>query len=114
MKKAFCEPGNVMFCPPIALASTFAFGPPATEGGAVVVKRSEENGGDCTYHSTAELERDFANGSLHPADLKAAVSVIMVNNVLEKLSQAIKADKAALKASKDLKAFQKKLSKMKK
>merc|ERR1711935_1055570 len=41
MKKAFCEPGNIKFCPPIVLS--MALGPPE-----VVIKRSSENGGDVT------------------------------------------------------------------
>lgn len=111
MKKAFCEPGNVKFCPPISLASVFAIG--AGNQGSLTVNRSPENGGDREYKSIAELEKDFADGSLHPGDLKAATTHVMVA-LLEKLAAGIKADQTAVKATKDLKAFQKKLSKMKK
>lgn len=111
MKKAFCEPGNVNFCPPIALASEFAIG--SNGKGSLTVKRSPENGGDREYTSAAEMERNFADGSLHPGDLKAATTSVMVD-LLDKVSTGLKSDEVAAKATKDLKAFQKKLSKMKK
>jgi len=106
MKKAFCEPGNIDFCPPIALA--MAFGPKE-----LVIHRSPDNGGDVTYKSKEEIETDFKSGSLHPGDLKASSTAIMIQ-VLEKLSSALKTDSDAAKASKALKAFQKKMSKKKK
>ena len=114
MKKAFCEPGNTSFCPPIVLACAFSFdlGIVGTSG-TVTIKRSEENGGDVDFKSSDELTKSFAEGSLHPGDLKAASSAIMVD-VLEKLASGIKADAEATKAAKGLKALQKKLAKRKK
>jgi len=106
MKKAFCEPGNTKFCPPIILSI-------ALGSSNVVIKRSAENGGDVTCTSQLEMETIFENGSLHPGDLKATACAIMVN-VLEKISIAIKADKDVTKASKTLKALEKKMSKKKK
>mmetsp|Transcript_25585 Transcript_25585/g.38262 ORF Transcript_25585/g.38262 Transcript_25585/m.38262 type:complete len:817 (-) Transcript_25585:179-2629(-) len=105
MKKAFCEPGNIDFCPPIDLA--FAFGPDE-----IMINRSPDNGGDVTYKSKEEMETDFKSGSLHPGDLKASSTAIMVQ-VLEKLASTMKTDPDAAKASKALKAFQKKMSKKK-
>jgi hypothetical protein len=112
MKKAFCEPKNVEFCPPIALASAFTFDLPE-EAGELILKRAEENGGNIAFKSSSELEDSFANLSLHPGDLKAATSQIMVG-ILEKISSGIKADQEATKASKALKALAKKLAKKKK
>lgn len=106
MKKAFCEPGNIDFCPPITLA--LCFGP-----GIITVQRSPDNGGDIKYSSKEEIEADFKNGNLHPGDLKATSTAIMLK-VLEKISFAIKNDSDSTKASKGLKAFQKKMSKKKK
>jgi tyrosyl-tRNA synthetase len=111
MKKAFCEPGNTDFCPPITISSVFCFGP--SSEGFLLVKRGEANGGDHKYESVADLEKDFSAGSLHPGDLKEAITLVMVN-VLDKVSKGIKENKDATKAVKDLKAFQKKMSKMKK
>ena len=113
MKKAFCEPKNISFCPPIALASAFCFGFAPDSTGELTISRSPENGGDVVFKSRAELEASFADESLHPGDLKAATSALMVAT-LEKLSSAIKADSDTTKASKALKALQKKLAKAKK
>jgi tyrosyl-tRNA synthetase len=103
MKKAFCEPGNIDFCPPIVLSN--AFGPDKME-----IKRSPENGGDVVYKNQEDMEADFKSGALHPGDLKAMASAIMVG-VLDKISTAIKEDKDVTKASKTLKAFEKKMKK---
>lgn len=86
-------------------------GPPTN--GCLAVKRPADNGGDCEYRNVIDLEKDFQSGSLHPGDLKAATSAAMVS-ILEKLTSGIKTNPDAMKASKDLKAFQKKMNKMKK
>lgn len=109
MKKAFCEPKNITFCPPIALATTFGI----KSSGELTIQRSEENGGNIVFTKREEIEASFTDESLHPGDLKAAVSLLMVTT-LEKLSAAIKADPDAQKASKALKALAKKLAKGKK
>ena len=112
MKKAFCEPGNTSYCPPISVVSAFSFGFAQDSNGEVIICRSEENGGDRTYINKAEIEMDFQSGALHPGDLKEAASRKMVE-VLEALSNAIKADGEANKAGKTLKACAKKMSKKK-
>ena len=113
MKKAFCEPKNTTFCPPINLASAFAFGlDPVESTGELTISRTAENGGDIVLKSRSELESSFASESLHPGDLKAAATNIMVST-LEKLASSIKADGEATKAAKALKATQKKLAKKK-
>ena len=111
MKKAFCEPGNVTFCPPIVLACTFSFD--IGTAGSIAVNRSDDNGGDVDYKSPDELVKSFADGSLHPGDLKATSSNIMVD-LLDRLASGIKADGEASKAAKALKALQKKMAKSKK
>jgi tyrosyl-tRNA synthetase len=110
MKKSFCEPCNISFCPPIRFAEAFAIG---GASGFLEIQRSPENGGNVKYTSASDLEKDYASGKLHPGDLKAATTALAVE-VLEKLSGAIKADKDATQASKTLKAFQKKNAKKKK
>jgi tyrosyl-tRNA synthetase len=107
MKKAFCEPGNVDFCPPINLSFTFS------PSSSVIIQRSPENGGDVTYDSKEQMEDDFKSEALHPGDLKAKASTIMVS-VLDKITSGMKADPEASKAAKALKAFEKKMSKAKK
>jgi len=109
MKKAFCEPKNIEFCPPISLASAFTFGF-ADSNGKLTIKRSADNGGDIVFESKSDLEARFADESLHPGDLKTATSQVMVA-ILDKISASIKGDSDATKASKALKAAAKKLSK---
>jgi tyrosyl-tRNA synthetase len=111
MKKAFCEPGNVDFCPPIHLASVFAFGP--TGSGSLTVSRSPENGGNLTYTGVDNLSKDFISGALHPGDLKAATTALAAT-VLDQLAKAVNADKDTKQAVKALKNYQKKAAKSKK
>ena len=107
MKKAFCEPGNVDFCPPIVLACMFG---PAE----IVINRSEENGGNVTYSTQGAMEEAFKSGALHPGDLKATASAIMLQT-LEKLSAPFKVKNSEeFKASKALTQFAKKMAKKKK
>lgn len=114
MKKAFCEPGNIDFCPPIALLAYFGGLDSGESGkGGVTISRSAENGGDVTYTSKSQVEADFKSGALHPGDLKGCISTIMVE-VLTKTSEAIKNDGSAAKGVKALKAWAKKMSKQKK
>jgi tyrosyl-tRNA synthetase len=108
MKKAFCEPQNINFCPPIAVASVFTMDNTTTNNKvSLKVQRSAENGGDREYSSKEELEKEFADGSLHPGDLKAAVTTVIID-VLTKISNELKNDTAASQAAKQLKAFEKK------
>jgi len=106
MKKAFCEPGNIEFCPPIVVSFAFS-------GGEIKVSRSEENGGDITYTNQTDVENDFKSGALHPGDLKAAAFSIMTGT-LTKISDALKKDPNATKGAKALKAQEKKMAKKKK
>lgn len=113
MKKAFCEPGNVEFCPPIDLLAYFG----GLDGGVgtkeVVISRSPDNGGNVTYKDKSAILKDFESGALHPGDLKNAVSGMMVE-VLTQLSAEIKGDSNAYNSVKALKAFEKKMAKQKK
>ena len=110
VKKAFCEPGNVSFCPPIELLAYFG----GLDGGKEVsISRSPENGGDVTYTAKSALVKDYESGALHPGDLKGAVAKVMVE-VLTSISGEIKADGTAAKGVKALKAFEKKMAKQKK
>jgi len=114
MKKAFCEPGNVSFCPPISVATVFSFGLSENSGGLLKILRSEENGGNVIFKNRTDLEAAFVQGEhvLHPGDLKETVIQIMID-ILEKLSMAMKADGDVIKACKTLKALAKKHAKKK-
>jgi len=53
------------------------------------VKRPEKFGGDVVYKSYEQLEKDFVNKKLHPADLKKALGE-EVNKLLELIRKAAK------------------------
>ena len=108
LKKSFCEPGNVEFCPSIQIVRAFVI----SNGGSLEIKRSAENGGDVVYSDVRAIEADFLGGALHPGDLKAAVGDIVVK-LFTDLAAACKKDKAWTQCVKALKADIKKQSKKK-
>ena len=109
MKKAFCEPGNVDFCPPISVAQVFVLD---IASSSLSISRSPENGGDVSYGKVSDIEGDFKSGALHPGDLKGAVTKVVVE-LLTKLQAEAKADKEFGQASKAMKAYIKKTKKKK-
>ena len=114
MKKAFCEPGNVEFCPPIELLAYFGgLDDNSNDTKEVIISRSPDNGGDVTYTDKSAILKDFESGSLHPGDLKSAISGVMVE-VLTKISAEIKGDDKTSNGVKVLKTFEKKMAKQKK
>jgi len=68
-KKAFCEPTNANFCPPISWAAVLL-----SFQKQLLVARKPSNGGDKMYMEVNSLREDFISGALHPGDLKPAVS----------------------------------------
>jgi len=53
------------------------------------VERAARYGGTVSYNSYAQLENDFENKHLHPADLKRAVS-IYINKIIDPVRQHFK------------------------
>jgi tyrosyl-tRNA synthetase len=101
MKKSFCEPGNVGFCPPISLVGELlAFRK------EFVITRKPENGGDKSYTDLAALREDYASGSLHPGDLKPAVQKA-INAFYEDIRTGLKDNDVLKKAVKDLENYAK-------
>jgi len=66
----------------------------AERGGAFVIERPEEYGGNVTYESYADLEADFLSGELHPADLKPAAGE-SISNIINPVRQRL-ADRPGL------------------
>lgn len=69
ISRAWCEAGTVSQNPVLEMCRQIVF----HERDHIVVERPERFGGDATYHGYDEVERDFAGGKLHPADLKRMV-----------------------------------------
>lgn len=113
LKKAFCEPENVAFNPPLDLAKFLVAAKllPALE-----INRSPENGGDKAYGAAdlAAMTADFASGALHPGDLKPAVVAGLQGTLLKAAADGVGNAPDAKKDAAALKALAKKLAKMKK
>ena len=83
VNNAFCPEGEVEFNPILDWVKHLVFyngvnlshprGDLASHG-RIDVKRSTEHGGDVTYSSYEDLEKDYADKKLHPMDLKTAVA----------------------------------------
>lgn len=79
---AFCPEGEVGFNPLLDWARYLVF---INEKSKLEVKRPEKFGGNKTYKSYSELEKDFTDKKLHPMDLKNA----MAEKLVEILQPAI-------------------------
>jgi tyrosyl-tRNA synthetase len=72
IKKAYSAPEESAN-PVIAVAQHLI-----AQHGSLTVERGEANGGDVTYDKPETLAADCGSGALHPADLKAAVSKVLL------------------------------------
>eukprot|EP00965_Chrysotila_dentata_P026484 877049-Pleurochrysis_carterae.AAC.2 len=100
MKKAFCEPGNANFCPPLVIVRELVL--PYSDSKSLILKRRAEDGGDRTYtlDDSSELAEEFAAGKVHPGDLKPAVRDAVIP-ILQRAQQKLK-EPALAKAEKEL------------
>ncbi|XP_067950678.1 tyrosine--tRNA ligase, cytoplasmic-like [Watersipora subatra] len=83
LKMAFCEPGNVKDNGVLAFLRYVLFSVQRSQ--EFLIERKEANGGNKTYSSFEDVEKDFSQKVLHPADLKMAVC-----RDLDKLLQPIR------------------------
>jgi len=99
LKKSFCEIGNVDYCPAITWIGELLL-----YKDEVVVTRKPENGGDKTYKKASDVQTDFVSGSLHPNDMKPALSKLL-NGVMEPVRKAIKDTPNLTKAHKEIENY---------
>jgi len=88
ISKAFCEEGNVEENGVLSFCKFVLF--PVMEMKRIpglAITRSDENGGNITYTTYAELESSFAERKLHPGDLKASVSDFISNQLLKSIRE---------------------------
>jgi len=71
INKAFCPEKETKFNPLLDWTKSIILRDDISE---LTIKRSEKFGGNKTYKRYNELEKDFAQGKLHPLDLKKAVA----------------------------------------
>jgi len=86
ISKAFCEEGNITENGILSFCKFVLF--PVMEMKRIDglhISRSEENGGEIMYSSYQQLEDSFAEKKLHPGDLKASVSLFIVNELLKSI-----------------------------
>jgi tyrosyl-tRNA synthetase len=72
--------------------------------------RKPDNGGAKEYLNIEELEKDFAEGILHPADFKPAVTKL-INDFLDRSRNSDWKVDPSKKAIADIKNFLKKIAK---
>lgn len=85
LKAAWCPERNVEQNPVLELCRYVIF----PLKGSMPVERKKEYGGDVTYDSYKELENDYANGKLHPQDLKSGVRDSLIK-ILEPIRNEFK------------------------
>jgi len=75
LRKAFCPAREVNYNPVLDWAEHIIFREEPTE---FTIHRPAKFGGDVTYTTFEELKKDFAEGRLHPLDLKNAVAEYLI------------------------------------
>jgi tyrosyl-tRNA synthetase len=100
IKRAFCPPGQVQGNPVLDYTKHIVFGK-FTE---FTVERKADNGGNITYHSYLALETDFAQGKLHPGDLKSALARVL-NQLIQPVRDHFNHNPEALELFKQIESF---------
>ncbi|RLF81880.1 tyrosine--tRNA ligase [Thermococci archaeon] len=75
LRKAFCPAKEVNYNPVLDWAEHIIF---REEPAEFTIHRPAKFGGDVTYTTLEELKKDFAEGKLHPLDLKNAVAEYLI------------------------------------
>lgn len=78
VSNAFCPEGIVELNPILDWTRYLVFYNPSS---SILVPRSSEYGGDITYKSYADLEKDYVDKKLHPQDLKMAVAEWLISKL---------------------------------
>eukprot|EP00121_Abeoforma_whisleri_P006705 Awhi_evm2s6105 len=72
LKRSFCEPGNIDFCPTLTLLEHVVL--PWSESHSLLIKRKADNGGDMSYDDADKARADFKTEILHPGDFKPSIT----------------------------------------
>ena len=78
MSRAFCPERTIKFNPVLDIAKYIIF----REKSVFTIERPSKFGGNIQFESYAQLESSYAEGKLHPMDLKSGVAVEL-GNILE-------------------------------
>jgi len=85
IKKAFC-PEKVVENNPVVDIMRYHIFP---RFGRIIIERDEKFGGDVEYESFEDLAKDYAEGNLHPLDLKMSVAKYL-NEILKDTRKKLK------------------------
>lgn len=94
IRKAYCPARQVQGNPVLEIARYVLF---ARDGFILRVERPSRYGGPVEYVSYEELERDYAEGRLHPLDLKNAVAESLVE-IVRPIREAVLSDSTMRRA----------------
>lgn len=78
INNAYCPEGIVEFNPILDWVKWLIL---ASQGQTLQIKRDPKWGGDVTFTSYEDLEKDYAEKNLHPQDLKMAVANWLINKL---------------------------------
>lgn len=89
MNKAYCEEGKIEGNGVLAFLENIIFPILENKDESFVIKRDKKYGGDLTFESYKQVEKEFKGKKLHPADLKSGVAAEL-NKILDPLRKAFK------------------------
>jgi tyrosyl-tRNA synthetase len=95
---AYCPAGEVADNGVLEYLEHLVFPVLAERGEDLRIERPEEYGGELVYGSYDELEADFVEGELHPADLKPAAGEA-ISAVIDPVRERLQADPDLLRAA---------------
>ncbi len=75
---AYCPEGVIEYNPILDWCKYLVFFDPSS---SLTIKRDEKFGGDVSYSSYLELEKDYADKKLHPMDLKQSVAQWLIKKL---------------------------------
>ena len=101
IRKAYCPEGETNENPVLEYCRHIVF----EKFDTFTIKRPEKWGGDLSYTSYADLENDFAEKKLHPADLKAGVAEYIAR-LLEPVREHFENNAEAKKLKEQVESFQ--------
>lgn len=100
IKAAFCPPGEIKDNPCIDYLKHLVF----PRFGQITIVRDAKNGGDKTYTDYNEFISDYVGGSVHPGDLKPALSK-SINALVQPVREHFEKDANAKKLLQQVKSF---------
>lgn len=78
VNNAYAPEGQIEFNPILDWVKWLVF---YEDGSTLSIKRDEKFGGNITYNSCQDLEKDYADKKLHPMDLKGAVAEWLIKKL---------------------------------